>query len=69
MKITKTAMTALAAAAIGAIGMGSAPTASANFTADKFGAPERLYDAGGSVVTAWTIRDRDPVATPCPTSR
>jgi hypothetical protein len=60
MKITKTAMTAVAAAAILAIGMGSAPAASAYSTTDKFGTSERLYDASGSVVTSWTIRDLEP---------
>jgi hypothetical protein len=56
----KDTMTVVAAAAIAAVGTGSAPTASAYFTTNRFGTSERLYDAGGSVVTAWTIRDLEP---------
>ena len=43
-----------------AIGLGSAPTASAYSSVHEFGTDERLYDAGGAVVTAWTVRDLEP---------
>jgi hypothetical protein len=52
MKMTKTVMSAVAVA--------SAPTASAYSTVHKFGTHERLYDAGGAVVTAWTVSDLEP---------
>jgi hypothetical protein len=60
MKITKTVMSAVAVTAIAAIGIGSAPTASAYSTVHKFGTYERLYDDGGAVVTGWTVRDLEP---------
>jgi Domain of unknown function (DUF1942) len=60
MKITTTAISAVAMVGISAIGIGSAPNASAYSTVSKFGTDERLYDAGGAVVTAWTIRDLEP---------
>jgi hypothetical protein len=60
MKITKTVISAVAIAGTTAIGIGSAPNASAYSTVSKFGTDERLYDAGGAVVTAWTIGDLEP---------
>jgi len=33
---------------------------SAYSTVHKFGTNERLYDAGGAVVTGWTVRDLEP---------
>jgi hypothetical protein len=59
MKITKTVMSAVTVTAIAAICIGSAPTASAH-SVHEFGTYERLYDAGGAVVTAWTVRDLEP---------
>ena len=53
-------MSAVPVTAIAAIGTANAPTASAYSTVHKFGAYERLYDAGGAVVTAWTVRDLEP---------
>jgi Domain of unknown function (DUF1942) len=60
VKITETAMSAVAIVAIAAIGIGRAPNASAYSTVGKFGTYERLHDAGGAVVTAWTVRDLEP---------
>ncbi|HXO49802.1 MAG TPA: DUF1942 domain-containing protein, partial [Mycobacterium sp.] len=60
MKLTKILMSAVAVTAIAAIGIGSAPAASAHSTVHEFGTYERLYDAGGGVVTAWTVRDLEP---------
>lgn len=60
MRISKAAMTTMAVSAIAAVGIGSAPTASAYSGIDKFGTSERLYDAGGTVVTAWTVSDLEP---------
>jgi len=55
MKITKTVMSAVAVTAIAAIGIGNAPTAPAHSAVHEFGTYERLYDAGGAVVTARTV--------------
>jgi hypothetical protein len=60
VKITKTVLSAAAVVATAAIGIGSAPTASAYSTVGKFGAYQRLYDADGAVVTAWTVSDLEP---------
>jgi hypothetical protein len=42
------------------IGTGGAPNASAYSTVHRFGTDGQLYDAGGAVGTAWTIRDLEP---------
>jgi Domain of unknown function (DUF1942) len=55
MKFTKPIITA----AVG-IGVAMAATASAYSTVGKFGTYERLYDAGGAVVTAWTVDNLKP---------
>lgn len=60
MKITTTLMAAVAAAGIAATGITGAATASAYSAIGKFGTAERLYDAGGAVVTAWTVNDLKP---------
>jgi hypothetical protein len=57
MKFTKPIITA--AAAVG-ISVAMAATASAYSTVGKFGTYERLYDAGGAVVTAWTVDNLKP---------
>ena len=57
MKWTKPIITA--AAAVG-ISVAMAATASAYSTVGKFGTYERLYDAGGAVVTAWTVDNLKP---------
>jgi hypothetical protein len=57
MKVT---ITALTAAALAAVGIATATSASAFSTVGKFGTFERLYDAGGAVVTAWTVTGLHP---------
>lgn len=60
MKISIILKTAAASVGAVAIGIASTPTASAYSTIGKFGTAERLYDAGGRVVTAWTVSDLRP---------
>ena len=59
MKITTTVLSAVAAVGI-AVSVATAPTASAYSTVGKFGSYEKLYDAGGAVVTAWTVNNLKP---------
>ena len=66
MKFTKPIITA--AAAVG-ISVAMAATASAYSTVGKFGTYERLYDAGGAVVTAWTVDNLNPAPTASPRTR
>ena len=59
MKITTTVLSAVAAVGI-AVSVATAPTASAYSTVGKFGSYEKLYDAGGAIVTAWTVNNLKP---------
>ena len=61
MKITTTVLSAVAAVGI-AVSVATAPTASAYSTVGKFGSYEKLYDAGGAIVTAWTVNNLKPSA-------
>ena len=53
MKISTSALTAVAAAGIAVIGIASAPPASAYSTVEKFGSWGWLHDVG--VITAWKV--------------
>jgi hypothetical protein len=61
MKFTNiVAPTTAAAAILAGIGVATAPTAAAFPTTGSFGARESLSDAGGAVVTGWTISNLRP---------
>jgi|SRR5689334_5440455 uncharacterized protein DUF1942 len=53
---------AVTAAAVAGLTIATAATASAYSTVGKFGSYERLYDAGGAVVTAWSVDHLEPSA-------
>lgn len=54
------APTAAAAAILAGIGVATAPTAAAFPTTGSFGVSESLSDAGGTVVTGWTVSNLRP---------
>lgn len=61
MKFTNiVAPTTAAAAILAGIGVATAPTAAAFPTTGSFGVSESLSDAGGTVVTGWTVSNLRP---------
>ncbi len=52
--------TSVAVAGVAAIGLAAAPSAMAEPTVTPFDTAQELVDAGGAVVTSWTVEELEP---------